>query len=267
MELLTDKEYAELALRIKKQYGIDMAKKKSLVESRLNNTLTSRGFTSYKSYFDAAFADKSGKEMTLILNKITTNHTSFMREKEHFTFFLDTILPYLERTNKREFRIWCAASSSGEEPYNIAMCIAEYFAGRQKTVDTRILASDLSTDVLSKAQAGIYATESLDTLPAAWKTKYFKKVDDTHSQISEAMKKEVIFRQINLVEPFSFKAPFDVIFCRNVMIYFDSPTKINLIDKFYDITRQGGFLLIGHSENIDKEHTKYNYIKPSIYQK
>lgn len=267
MQSMTDKEYAELAAKIKSKYGIDMAKKKSLVESRLSNTLTQRGFASYKEYFDFAFNEKTGQEITIILNKITTNHTSFMREKDHFVFLMETILPYLERTCTREFRIWCSASSSGEEPYNIAMCIAEYFSGRQKKFDTRILASDISTNVLDKAKQGIYSEETVSTLPPAWRQKYFTKHDAEHYQVTDALKKEVIFRQINLVDPFQFKQQFDVIFCRNVMIYFDGPTKINLINKFYDISKPNSFLIIGHSENIDREHTKYRYIKPSIYQK
>lgn len=267
MQLMTDKEYAEIAAKIKSKYGIDMAKKKGLVESRLSNTISQRGFSSYKEYFDFAFNEKNGQEMTVILNKITTNHTSFMREKEHFTFLMDNILPQLERTCTREFRIWCSASSSGEEPYNIAMCVAEYFANRPKNFDTRILASDLSMNVLGKAKEGIYSADTTETLPPAWRQKYFNKLDEERYQIKDELKKEVIFRQINLVEPFQFKQPFDVIFCRNVMIYFDAPTKVNLIQKFYDISKPNGFLLIGHSENIDREHTKYRYIKPSIYQK
>ncbi|MEG0899148.1 MAG: protein-glutamate O-methyltransferase CheR [Oscillospiraceae bacterium] len=268
MIFLTDSEYAEIAARIKKDYAIDMAKKKSLVENRLNSVLISKGFDNYKKYFEMVFNDKSGVEMNTVLGKITTNHTSFMREKDHFEFFMNTVLPNWENNCKtNELRMWCAASSTGEEPYNLAMCVSEYLGSKKSKYDTKFLASDISLRVLEKAKEAIYAPETVATLPAEWVRKYFNKLPDGNFQVCTALRNEVIFRQINLQSQLKFKGNLDIIFCRNVMIYFDSQTKDELVTKFYDLLKPGGYLIIGHAESINKDKAKLKYVKPSIYQK
>jgi len=206
--------------------------------------------------------------MTLLLNKLTTNHTYFLRENEHFEYMASHVLPYFEKNCKtKDLRIWSSACSSGQEPYTMAMTIAEYFGTRKVGWDTTILASDISMNALEKAKRAVYTAEEIKDVPEAWRKKYFIDLKNGSYQVCDAIRKEVVFKTINLMEPFKFAKPFDLIFCRNVMIYFDANTKDNLINKFYDITAKGGFLFIGHSEVINRETARYTYIKPAVYQK
>ena len=264
---MTDAEFADLTGFVKQKYGIDLTKKRVLIESRLSFELSQRGFTSFRQYLDSVKEDQSGNEMTTMLNKLTTNLSFFMREQEHFTFMEQELIPYFLKTRKNnEFRIWSAGCSSGQEAYNIAMVLDQYFGARKGNWDTTILATDISMKVLTKAQKGIYTEQELSGLPPAWRTKYLVPRADGTFQICDKIRREVVFRPGNLMEPFHFKRPFDLIFCRNVMIYFDGPTKDSIINKFYNATSEGGFLFIGHSESIGN-NSRYQYVKPAIYQR
>ena len=264
---MTDEEFNRLTSFVKQKYGIDLTKKRTLIEGRLTNELRKRGLTSFSQYLDVLFKDSSGTEFVTLLNKLTTNLSYFMRKNEHFEYFRKQVLPNFERTRRGELRIWSAGCSTGQEPYNIAMYLDDYFGSRKRSWDTRVLATDISMNVLTKAKAGIYLEEDLKDIPPAWRTKYFNKIGNNQVQVCEQIRREVIFRPLNLMDPFQFKKPMDLIFCRNVMIYFDGPTKANLVRKFYDWTAKGGYLFIGHSESINNDNTKYTYIQPAIYQK
>lgn len=268
MELkLKDEEFNRLVSFMRNNYGINLIKKRVLIEGRLSHILQQKGFTDYTTYLNNVFNDKSGKEMSTLINKLTTNHTYFLREPEHFEYMKQVVLPHIEATVKdRDARIWCAASSTGEEPYTMAMVIDEYFGTRKKNWDLRILATDISTDVLAKARIGIYSGESVSTLPAIWRTKYFTKHSDDSYRISDDIRKEVVFKQFNLMDDIITKKPFDLISCRNVMIYFEGDTKNSLVKRFYDVTKDKGYLFIGHAESIPRNYY-YTYIKPAIYQK
>ena len=235
----------------------------------MSSVLRSRNIPNFKAYLDILFNDKTGAEMTTLLNKLTTNHTYFLRENEHFNYLAQEALPYLERVhgNDHSLRIWSAGCSSGQEPYTIAMALNEYFGTRRSLWKIQLLATDISVNVLTKACNGIYENESLNDVPQLWKTKYFKRLPNGNFQVSDSIRKSVDFRTLNLMDPFRFRKPFDIIFCRNVMIYFDGPTKEKLVNKFYDWSTEGGFFFIGHSENINKDTTRYRFIKPAIYQK
>lgn len=265
---ITDQEFRTLVSFIKQKYGINLEKKRVLIEGRLSNMLRERGLSTFKQYMDVLFKDSSGSEVTNLLNKITTNHSYFMREMEHFEFLTSQALPFLTRNrNNHDLRIWSAGCSAGQEAYTMAMAIDEFFGPQKSTWDSTILATDISMNVLEKAKKAIYPEDSIKDIPAKWKTKYFKALGDGTFQVCDKIRKEVVFRPFNLMDPFSYKKPFDIIFCRNVMIYFDGPTKEALINKFYQATAPGGFLFIGHSEVINRGTTKYSYIKPAIYQK
>ncbi len=265
---MTDKEFQTLSNFVKSKYGVDLTKKKVLIESRLTPELHRRGLTNFQQYIDVVFKDKAGTEIVTLLNKLTTNLSYFMRENEHFSYLTQYVLPYLEKTRRDHvFRIWSAGCSTGQEAYNTAMVIDEYFGPRKKDWDTAILATDISMNVLSKAQKGIYTADELKDLPAKWRTKYLTALPDGRFQICDRLRKEVIFRPGNLMEPFHFKKPFDLIFCRNVMIYFDADTKAQLVNKFYDWTAEGGYLFIGHSESISGTGNRYTYVQPAIYQR
>ena len=261
-------EFNELTKFLKNNYGINLTHKKNLIEGRLNNVLVEKGFNSFRKYIDYVYADITKKELTTLINKLTTNHTFFMREKEHFKFFNNQVLPYLATTVKdKDLRIWSAGCSSGEEAYTLAMIMQDYFAGEKGLWDKKILASDISVNVLKTAEKGIYNVDGLEKISENWRLKYFNKIDDDTYEIDSKLKNEVIFRVFNLMDEFPFKRKFHVIFCRNVMIYFDQETKDRLIRKFYDMTEVGGYLFIGLSESLNRNENPYQYIMPSVYRK
>jgi len=266
---LKDSEFRELTGYMKANYGINLIEKKLLVEGRLSNIVAEKGFNNFSDYLKYVFKDTSGNEIIVLINKLTTNHTYFMREFEHFDYFRDTIMPYLESSAKiKDLRIWSAGCSSGEEPYTLAMLIADYFGNQGSMWNTKILATDISENVLQIAEKGIYTQEAVKTIPKYWRLKYFNKIEDNNYQIISTIRNEIIYRKFNLMtDIFPFKKKFHVIFCRNVMIYFEPKTKMELIKKFYDMTEIGGYLFLGHSESVNKNDTNYKYIMPAVYRK
>lgn len=267
---ISQDEFKNLAGYIKKNFGINLGmEKQALVVGRLQGVLQQKNFENFSAYYDYVVSDKTGEAAATLVNKITTNHTFFMREPEHFTFFRDSVLPGLSSTVKdRDLRVWSAGCSSGEEPYTLAMIMSDFFGTDKGKWNTNILATDISTKVLGEAINGIYNTESLATLPELWKKQYFRKLDTERSIISDKIKNEVIFRKFNFMEKvFPFRKKFHVIFCRNVMIYFDNKTKAELVNKFYEYTEPGGYLFIGHSESLNREETDYKYVLPAVYRR
>lgn len=267
---ITDKEFRQLADYIQSNYGIHLKdEKQSLITGRLHFVLQQMNFNSFTEYFKYVVSDRSGDAVVTLIDKITTNHTFFMRETKHFEYLKANVLPFLTQTLKdKDLRIWSAGCSSGEEPYTLAMLLDE-FLGLQKTFwDAKILATDISSRVLDMAVKGIYPTEAIASLPSHWKLNYFKNFSANNSAVADKIRHEVIFRKFNLMEEtFPFKRKFHVIFCRNVMIYFDGPTKMELVRKFYELMEPGGYLFIGHSESLDRDKTRYKYIMPSVYRK
>lgn len=270
MVTITEKEFRQLADYIKLNYGINLKEEKqTLLIGRLHNVLKQAGFNNFTEYYKYIISGKSGDAVTTLIDKITTNHTFFMREADHFEYFKDKVLPFLISTIKdKDLRIWCAACSSGEESYTLAMILDE-FLGKDKILwDTKILATDISEKVLNIAKKGIYGSERIEPLPNRWKINYFKKLDDENSVLIDKIKNEVIYRKFNLMDNvFPFKRKFHTIFCRNVMIYFDSKTQTDLVNKFYDHMEYGGYLFIGHSESLNRYTTKFKYIMPAVYRK
>lgn len=264
---LTDDDFTRIVQYIKSNYGINLIKKRVLIEGRLSNMVTDKGYTDFKSFLDDLIATDNKEEMTRFVNKLTTNHTYFLREPEHFEFMKTTILPYIERTVRdRDARIWCAASSSGQEPYTMAMVIDEYFGSRKSGWDLKILATDISTDVLEKAKLGIYTSDMVEDVPQSWKGKYFDKLADGKFQVTEKIRKQVVYKQFNLMDRIVYKKPFDFISCRNVMIYFDAETKAALIERLYDVLKPGGYFFTGHAENVPKT-SRFTLVKPAVYRK
>lgn len=270
MITITSSEFNQLATYIKMHYGIYLRdEKQSLLVGRLQNVLIENGFQTFSEYFKYVISDKTGVAATTLIDKITTNHTFFMREVEHFQYFKDVVLPVITKMSRdNDLRIWSAGCSSGEEPYTLRMIMDDYLGKEKLFWDSKILATDISTTILEKAKKGIYTNDQVASLPNTWKLSYFYKYDKDNFAIADQLKNEVIFRKFNLMEKsFPFKKKFHVIFCRNVMIYFDSQTKNELIDKFYDNMEYGGYLFIGHSESLDRGQTKFQYVMPSVYRK
>lgn len=269
MLTLSDDDFRRLYTYIKKNYGIDLGKKRQLIMSRLSNMLTAGGYTSFTPYVDEIISGKNHEMVTTMLNKLTTNYTYFMREEAHFNYLQNTVLPNLAKAHERDrvLSIWSAGCSSGEEPYTISMYLKEFFGAQASAWDTRILATDISQQILNTAKNPSYQEESLSRVPASWKQKYFVKSKEGSYTIAPVIQQNVIFRTFNLMDPIRFRRPFDLIFCRNVMIYFDQSTKVDLVNRFYNATVPGGYLFIGHSESLNKTECPYRYLQPAIYRK
>ena len=266
---INDRDFTRLVTFMKSNYGINLSKKRQLITGRLSNSIMEKGFKDFTEYVDYLLTNKHPQDIEILINKLTTNYTYFMRESAHFDYFRDTILPYLEETKKKNkvLSIWSAGCSSGQEPYTLSMILKDYFANKPGW-DTRVLATDISMNVLTKAHNGMYPVDGLADIPKAWMTKYFRKTNTPGMMtVSPEIRNNVIFRTFNLMDPIRFKLKFDVIFCRNVMIYFDQATKDALVNRFYDATNDGGYLLIGHSEGLNKSNTKYSYLMPATYRK
>ena len=264
--LISDSDFNRMVTFVRSNYGIDLHAKRQLIQSRLANVVKNKGFQNFKEYVDYLLTKGSGDDINELLSKLTTNYTYFQRETESFDFFVKKMLPDLTKKHAKNkiLSIWSAACSSGEEPYNMTMYMMDYFGRQWGAWDARMLATDLSVEVLAKAQKGIYQVP--DNMPTHWKREYFKPAGGDRYQIAPKVKQNVIFRQFNLMEPIQFKRKFDVIFCRNVMIYFDMPTKTALINRMYDATVPGGYLIISLSENLPPD-TKWKRITSAIFQK
>ncbi|MDP4087309.1 MAG: protein-glutamate O-methyltransferase CheR [Bacillota bacterium] len=265
---MTEKEFIQLTEYIESNYGIHLKKeKKTLVMGRLHNILVENKCSTFSDYFNLLKMDKTGNVVSAFINKITTNHTFFMREADHYDYFKNQVLPYLSsQTADKDLRIWSAGCSTGEEPYTLAMILDDYFDKQKIWWDTKVLATDISDRALDKAKSAIYTNEQIERLPYNWKIKHFKKTNSVNG-ITDQIRNEVLFRKFNLMDNFPFKRKFHVIFCRNVMIYFDNKTKIELINKFYEFTEPGGYLFIGHSESLNRDCSKYKYVLPAVYRK
>lgn len=267
--MITDKEFARIVSYMKAHFGIDLSQKKILISGRLENYLARNGYASYDEYMSKVEKNPQGEEAVNIINVLTTNHTYFMRESTHFDFMKNVVLPELKAKEKAKkvLRVWSGASSTGEEPYTLAMLMMDYFGIEHSQWDTKVLATDISTRVLDHAKRGVYLSEAVAPLPPKWKQRYFKQISQEEYQAKDVLKQEVIFRQFNLMHPITFKGLFHIVFLRNVMIYFEDDTKYQLIQRIYDKMEPGGYLFIGTTESLDKRKTPFHYVQPSVYRK
>jgi len=266
---LSDNEFQHIVGYVRQKYGINLSQKRTLISGRLENYLLRNGYKSYGDYIQVVEQNPGGKEAANLINVLTTNHTYFMREFIHFEFMQKNILPWIYETQgkrKKDVRIWSAASSTGEEPYTIQMVLRDFFQ-MDEAWDTQILATDISTEVLQKAKSGVYLAEQIQPLPDKWKKKYFQEIGFEQYQVKEEIRKKIVFRPFNLMQDIPFKGMFQVVFLRNVMIYFEEETKRQLLDRIYEHMEPGGYLFIGTTESIDKSAVRFEYVQPSIYQK
>jgi chemotaxis protein methyltransferase CheR len=271
---ISDEEFKLLRDLVYNNIGINLTEeKRNLLMGRLQKILRARNFNTFRDYYSFVISDKSGEALSELANSIATNHTFFYREKDHFEFFLKTALPelvqMLNAQKSTDLRVWSAGCSSGEEPYNLIMLMMEYFGALEyKKWNAGILATDISEKALAFAKNAIYSADRVRYLPPEYKNKYFKKLPGDEWSVNDSIKKEVVFRRFNLMnEVFPFKKQFHTIFCRNVMIYFDEPTRIKLVNKFYDLLIPGGYLFIGHSETLKRETHKFQFVMPALYKK
>ncbi len=270
---LTQRDFDQIAKFVYDLCGISLNQtKKELVRARLAKRLRILGLENYSDYLKRVMADPDGQECFEFIDSLSTNLTSFFRENDHFIYLAQTLLPRLmkEKQDTRRIRGWSAACSSGEEPYTISIVMNESLSQSPGKWDTKLLATDISTRVLKKAQAGVYEPERLKNVEAHLRGKYFEPRTlggEPHFAVSPALRNMIVFNRLNLIESWPFTGPFDFIFCRNVMIYFDKPTQQKLVNRFYAMLAPGGVLFTGHSESLTGIDHKFKFIRATIYQK
>jgi len=268
---LKPEEFELFRRYIYEKIGISLSSQKTtLVKGRLNKRLNQLGLHSFREYYDYLVEDESGDELALFVSAISTNVTSFFREASQWVW-LEGYLPQLiEAKKERKIRIWSAGCSSGEEPYTILMFLQHHLRDFDQW-DIKILATDISPKVLSKAIAGVYEAKAVESLPKEIALRSFEKVRKEtghHYQVVPKLREKVMFRLYNLVtDPFFFKNEFDMIFCRNVMIYFDDPTRHDLIGRFGRVLPKGAPLFLGSSESLTSQRETFKLLGSSIYQR
>lgn len=265
---LTEREFREIRELAYRIFGLDLKPgKEALVNARLARRVEEMGLGSLSEYVEAVKRDRTGEELERLINALTTNHTSFLREPQHFALLREAVLPPLAA--RGAVRIWSAGCSTGEEPYTILFTAAEALPP-EHLARLKLLATDISTRVLQTAQAGIYLKERLEGLPAGWAQKFFQKGEGRWAgsvRVKPEWRARIEFRRLNLMEDFSHLPQFHVIFCRNVMIYFDKPTQERLVRRFAERLAPGGWLLIGHSEGLMGVRHELEYVRPAVYRK
>ena len=269
---LTDALFHKFSELIYRQAGIHLKpEKKELLNTRLSKRLRACGIPTFRKYYDFVVNDHSGAELIQLIDCVSTNFTNFFREQAHFDLLTSTILPQFiaENRQKEELLLWSAACSSGEEPYTIAMVLEE-FLGREPGWRYRIVATDISTKVLAQAERGIYPADRVEKVPPELLHKYFQRGVGQRAglvRVKERLKRQVEFRRLNLIEEFPWHDELQVIFCRNVMIYFNRSTQEELVNKFHRCLAPGGYLFIGHSESLASIRHMFKQVASTAYRK
>ncbi|HEX9048223.1 MAG TPA: protein-glutamate O-methyltransferase [Verrucomicrobiae bacterium] len=268
---LSDADYEFLRQLVYERSRIHLGPdKRTLVTSRLAKRLRHHGLNNYHAYCELLRSPLGHEELPFLIDRISTNHTQFFREIKHFDFLREVIVPrwLADRGRLEPYRIWSAASSTGEEAYSIAIHLAEHFASAEAG-RWQIEATDISTRVLEIAQLGVYEAERLATIPPEVLRRHFQCGVNQwagHYRVKDDLRRRVNFRHLNLLAAsYPFPQPFDLIFCRNVMIYFDRPTQDTLISQLTRSLAPGGYLLVGHSESLSGVKHQLKLIHPAVY--
>ena len=266
-----DEDFNALRTLVRQLTGISLSEaKRELVYGRLSRRLRALRLQSFSAYRDLLANDPEGPEMVEFVNAITTNLTSFFREAHHFEHLREQVLlPMLKRGAVQRLRIWSAGCSTGEEPYSIAMTVREVMPEGARH-DIKILATDLDSDVLSRARNGVYAEDRVRGLPAERRSRFFREYRDGNVleyRVTPDLQELITFNQLNLMNPLPMKGPLDVIFCRNVVIYFDKDTQRDLFRRYAQLQRSGDMLFLGHSESMFKVSDDYTLVGRTIYRR
>ncbi len=271
---LTQQDFERLSGVVHRHCGINLHQgKRELVHARLAKLLRASPFDTASEYVAYVLHNKQGPEFSSLIDALSTNLTSFFRESVHFDYlgkvFIPTLLRKKQKLQQPRIRGWSAACSSGEEAYTMAMTLLDALPAHTE-INTRILATDISNRMLATARAGTYDRARVASVPVSLKSKYLTASARNREIFYEpvaAVRDIVQFSYLNLMEPWPFKGPFDFIFCRNVMIYFDKPTQQQLVDRLYDVLDSGGLLFTGHSESLTGISHKFKYVQSTIYVK
>ncbi|MCX6598421.1 MAG: protein-glutamate O-methyltransferase CheR [Acidobacteria bacterium] len=264
-DIVSAADFSRISKLAYEKFGLNLKDgKQALVSARVGKLLRDQGLRSFEEYWNRIQSDRTGEALVSLINALTTNFTSFLREPEHFEFLKSVIVPQFAHT--QPFRVWSAACATGEEPYSIMFTLAALNA----TLDTRLLATDISTRALEHASRGVYGEEQVQALPADWRPRFMLRGEGRSAGYFKAkpeLRQRMEFRRFNLIEDSVPPQKFPVVFCRNVMIYFDIPTKSNVVGRLSEAILPGGYLFIGHSESLSGVQHSLEYVKPAIYRK
>ena len=271
---LTEDDFRFLARQVYELTGIVIhERKRDMLYSRLSRRLRTLNLASFRDYCDYVGGPTGASEVGAMINAVTTNLTHFFRESHHFDHLRDVALPAFaaagRQSGMQKLRLWSAGCSSGEEPYSIAMTVKSAAVDFSRW-DLRILATDLDTDMVTKGAAGRYRAADAEGIPAEMAAKYTDEVATragAEIRMRDGLKQMIAFKQLNLMGDWPMRGPFDAIFCRNVMIYFDHPTKARLIDRYAELLRPDGWLYIGHSESLSKVSDRFQLVGRTIYRR
>lgn len=266
--VLSSRVFDKIRDLVYQRAGIDLRNgKENLVSARLSKKLRETGCATYEEYLDRVLRDTSGESLTALIDALTTNFTSFLREPAHFEFLKKEILSVIGSRDKVE--IWCAAAATGEEPYSLAFTLLETL-GMNAAYRCRILATDISTRALETARKGIYPAERFDGVPKEWLPRYLLRGDGDYKgfyRVRPEVARIVEFRRLNLIEPFTHAVLYPLISCRNVMIYFDKQTQERVVERLAAFLEPGGYLFVGHSEGLTGVQHSLRFAKAATYQK
>lgn len=268
MTILKDKQFDKFKMLIYNKLGIHISEaKREMIQSKVGRLMRALEMEDYDEYYDFLCNNINNDHWHKFVDDVTIHKTNFFREDNHFEFIrnkIDTIFqnnPRILKTN--EIRVWSSACSNGKEAYTLAIVLKEYLPPH---INIKILATDVSSGIIEQAQKALYKLDAEDMVNPYFLSKYFNKLGDEYA-VKQELKDLVTFRTFNLMNIFPFKNTFDIIFCRNVMIYFNFETQEKLIKKFYDVLPSGGLLFIGHSESLNQKQYKFEYIQPTVYMK
>jgi chemotaxis protein methyltransferase CheR len=270
---MTERDFRRLSEFVQKECGIKMpVSKKTMMEARLQRRLRALSISNYNEYCEFVFSPK-GKESEIphLIDALSTNTTSFFREPHHFQYLSSVVLPAWWRQfgHGRELAVWSAGCSSGEEPYTLAMVLAE-FQAEHNLFRWFVLATDINTQVLERAAKGVYPDDKVNSIPAQYRKKYLLRSKDRSKKlirIVPGLREKIHFRRLNFMERFGFREPMDIIFCRNVMIYFERPVQERLLRNFLEYLHPWGHLIIGHSESVAGMDLGLRQVAPTVYCK
>lgn len=271
---LTDGEFSKFQRFIYDTFGIVLPEaKRDMLANRLRAMLLEQGFGSFDAYFEAKLKQPTPKTLDELINRVSTNHTYFYREVRHFEHLRKHVLDQVvARARSRggakpELRLWCAAASTGQEPYGLAIQLREYFGKDYSKWSAGLLATDISERALATATRGVYDDDDVEPLPVDVKQRYFKRTTQGW-EVSRELRDDVLYRRFNLMnKQLPFKKPFDVIFCRNVMIYFDNDTRRDLVARLGAALYPGGYLYVGLAESLGRNAGALRLVEPGIYRR
>ncbi|MBL4940270.1 MAG: protein-glutamate O-methyltransferase [Colwellia sp.] len=273
---LTNEDFTFICEFVYQSTGIVLNdNKREMVYRRLTRIVRERKLNSFGDYCQL-LRDQGAQEKDYFINAITTNLTSFFREKHHFDYLANEELPRLmanksaQANGKKRLRIWSCASSTGEEPYSIAITVRETMKSVMSAWDVKVLATDIDSNVLATGKEGVYEYRKIENIDEKFKHKYFKrgcKENEHNVRVNKELRNLITFKQMNLLHEWPMKGPFDVIFCRNVIIYFDKPTQLELFARYYEMLAPGGLLMLGHSENLGAYQQHFDNVGRTIFRR